>query len=227
MQEHRQSPQGTNQLAKRNACEADRRLRQSRQPAGGASSAFLMSSTGRELGPQSRNPSRGAPKEACFIQASPPTVGRRELELTESVQPFPTTQENAPGQSVSSTNACARRGRGETDVVPAFRTLLAGAAGGLEKARTGFHSRVLSKCPGQVSTGTRKHTGEATPVPDEAGRLVEEVTSTVSLSLCIHSFIPPVLVGDQPCAKRHFVSHTAKKLPSDFRELRGQERRRI
>lgn len=41
------------QLAKRSACAADRMLRQSWQPAGGASPSFLMSSTRRELRPQS------------------------------------------------------------------------------------------------------------------------------------------------------------------------------
>ena len=97
-QAHRQSPQGTSQLAKRSICEADRMLRQSWQPAGGASPAFLMSSTGRELGPQSRNPSRGAPKETHFFQPLLPRDGEGggNLELTESVQPPPTTQENTP-----------------------------------------------------------------------------------------------------------------------------------
>lgn len=55
--EHRQSPQGMSQLAKRSACEAEGMLRQSWQPAGGTSPAFPVSSTGRELGPQSRTPS--------------------------------------------------------------------------------------------------------------------------------------------------------------------------
>lgn len=117
-QEHRQSPQGTSQLAKRSICEADRMLTQSWQPAGGASPAFLMSSAGRELGPQSRNPSHGARKETHFIQPLIPRDGEgggNSQKVSSLLQP-PRKTLLLRGQSVSLTNISARHWMGETDV---------------------------------------------------------------------------------------------------------------
>ena len=74
-QEHRQSPLGTSQLAKRSVCEADRMLRQSWQPAGGASPAFLMASTGRELGSQSRSPTEEPQRKPISFSLSSHRLG--------------------------------------------------------------------------------------------------------------------------------------------------------
>lgn len=56
---------------------------------------------------------------------------------------------------------------GETDLVPAFRELLAGLVGGEEQASKCFQLCVTNNYYDEISTGTGKHTWQRdAPVPD-------------------------------------------------------------
>lgn len=148
-QEHRQSPQGMRVSLQREVPvrQADRMLRQSWQPAGGASPSFLMSSTRRELRPQSTGW-----EGMCGVRC----VWRDSQEVANFLL-LPRKMVLLLGKSLSSTYACARF-RGSSWL---------GAVGGGEQANKCFQFCVIKKTCDDVNTGTRKRTWQRdTPLPN-------------------------------------------------------------
>lgn len=96
-----------------------------------------------------------------------------DLELTESSQLPPTTQEVLlVGVTVSMQHLCWHWTWGETDKFSACRELFFGAGRG-EQAGKCFQFCVISKSCHQVNTGAGKYSWEGMPVPNFEGRTGE------------------------------------------------------